>query len=390
MRKMRPGEAWLFVVPLAFAPLAMAVVRVKQRLTPRPAPTPTPHPTPRSPPLRSLQWVPTEEILPSRDGRVIYTVGRDNSLHLHAWDARTLKHLRSLGRFKVGSSSARLSPDGRTIFYPSGGWDGASSVLLDARTGAQKAQFRLPRGGFSWGGDISDGCLALASDRFIELRKASDGRLVRRLTYKKEAYCLWSPRFSPDGSLLAWTATQSAFDWDDQKYLNHASGHTIVLYSMKLNRVVFSRQLLGRRIWRMSVADTGRVAVVADYSRGTTTADTPTSALVFDTRGGQWIFKLEPGDERPSSLAFSPDGRWLAIKTLVSRNTMTLHDRVQIFDVAKKRLAAQWNSGYTNAIAFSVDSRTLYIEPPTLQFKLQADNKWFAPPPHDRNGPKYL
>jgi WD40 repeat protein len=192
----------------------------------------------------------------SPDGRRIVTAGEDGALRLwHAADGRLLAALRGHAR---NIWEARFSPDGSRI--ASGSFD-RSLILWDAARGRPRhrlADHGQAVVGLAWSRD--GGWLATGGDdSTIRLRRAADGAPLRVIAAGNHVYKL---AFSPDSRWLA-----SA---------GRARGGLGSLWHQLTG--------LGGRAWPVRIWRAGDGALVA--------------AL--------------PAADDAVSVAFSPDGRWLA------------------------------------------------------------------------------
>lgn len=399
MRKLKRDEVILFLVPLAIVPIAMTIVRVKQKLdhvpqasltaTPRPAPTPT-QPEPTSGRLLAEREGSNNSILPSPDGRVYYTEGftRASKGVVHAWDVRTNKRLRSFvasGAFAPAERSLRLSPDGRTLFYTTG--EHLSGVVLNTSTGREQAIFERPGDEDFLGGAIDNHVLAYSHGHDIGLRSLHDGRVVGRIAGTPGTYPTHLT-FSSDGSLLAWVSGhRSALDSNSANHPYRIASREIVIYSMELRRRLFTWPLRNCVAYSVRMSgDNSKLVMLAnkriasskrispkptmpatDFAGRLRQATSPPVievqdeiapspddiVLVFSLKSGKQINRFDHSYATSGALAISPDGRWLAFRKA--------GDWLQIIDLSTDQVVAR-KLYFSHSIAFSIDSRELFMD----------------------------
>ncbi|HYT90473.1 MAG TPA: WD40 repeat domain-containing protein [Gemmataceae bacterium] len=234
------------------------------------------------------------------------------------WDMTTGKTLRRFARPGVGLWQARFAPDGRTLALSHIEeitlWDIATGVLQRQI----KARGRIVSLEFSPDGKT----LASQSidDEKLHLWDVQTGR--ERLTLSQQRGGSYYLAFSPTGERLAST-TNDLYVWDvatgKLSYKAPCRGHQLTYSPDGLLLVAYSEPI------RIFEADTGKELASLKWRVN---------------HGGTW------------SLAFSPDGRYLA---------MTELEKVRLWEIATRRDVHTFDGhrGWTTSVAFTPDGKAL-------------------------------
>lgn len=260
----------------------------------------------------------TDDIAFSRDGAVFATVTTDA---LKIWDAASLRETASIklsgpqnvtnGSDGEGQSySIALSPDGGTLAYG----DNKRTMLLDIRSGSSR---EVPVPGERQGqGKIQNP---------KELQKESDW---------DSAYTDRTPRFSPDGKLLA---------------VSYLCGLVAVYDAHSLELIIRLGDGPAASYCKGFVAFSpdGRVLAYGDLY----------NVRLWDTVARRDLGEPEMGDSvnQVEAVAFSPDGKILAIGDRSKQ--------VVLWNISTKKVLARLkghDQGWVSAVAFSPDGKILY------------------------------
>ncbi|MCP4700100.1 MAG: AAA family ATPase [Gammaproteobacteria bacterium] len=218
----------------------------------------------------------------SPDGKTLATGSDDNSVRL--WDAASGREIHALTGHASRVWSVAFSPDGKTLVTGSWDntarlWDAASGHKIRAFTGHSESVYSVA---FSPDGKI----LATGSgDKSVRLWDAASGHEIRAFTGHTES--VYSMTFSPDGKILVTgSEDKSTRLWDV------ASGREILAFT----------------------GHTGLVSSVAFSPDGKilATGSWDESARLWDVASGHEILSFTGHTELISSVAFSPDGKILA------------------------------------------------------------------------------
>jgi WD40 repeat protein len=265
----------------------------------------------------------------SPDGKTLAAGRSDGGITL--WDVATEKARVTLDAHKRGIHSVAFSPDGKTLASASRDktirlWNvatGKNVATLEGREDVVRCVAFSPDGK-----TLASACGA--RDKTVKLWDMETGRNTR--TFPGAGFL--SVAFSPDGKTLA----ASCFD------------KTIRLWDAKTGKSTAT--LTGRDPFVYSVAfspDGKTLASGGDWNSDTPSRLSDVKTLLWDVRTGKTIRILQ-GDDAVRNVAFSPDGKTLALATL--------NYRIQLWDVATgKRVAADEHAG--PAVAFSPDGKML-------------------------------
>ncbi|MFP3966432.1 WD40 repeat domain-containing serine/threonine-protein kinase, partial [Actinomadura fulvescens] len=264
----------------------------------------------------------------SPDGRTIFTAKglTDQILVFDVGTGRLMRTFRTGHKITIGGLT--LTPDGTTLATAGVGQPGDHVALWDARTGQRLDTFRGAGGSprFSPDGRVLAANLNSPTEdseiQFWDMLSRS-----RIATIKGGGV----HAFSPDGRLLAGVADRSVVLWDVT-----SRRPVVTVKETETDALAFSPD--------------GRMIALGDYGKVIKLRDTTTGALLAELR---LTPEISPGYDGIRSLAFSRDGRYLA--------SDGAQKKLLVWDVATRRLATTL-TGHTqdvNVAAFSPDGRTL-------------------------------
>jgi WD40 repeat protein len=258
----------------------------------------------------------------SADSKILLAGTWDGSIRL--WDVATGKELRQYPGHKGWVRSVAFSPDGKT--FASGGKDKIIR-LWETATGKELRRFE---GHQHWVQNLAfspDGKLLASRGGTLRLWDVATGREVRRIN---PCFGMASLAFSPDGKLLAYGGVNSivlvnlATDKEVRQFTIPGSsfgglafapnGKMLIGVNSNWDFTIYSWDVttgkpfrpLGKRQGGM-----GSIVFAPDgRSMALTGGDYTIRIYEVLTRGER--FRLQSPDKKPSTLAYSPDGRILA------------------------------------------------------------------------------
>ena len=286
------------------------------------------------------------------------------------WDAHTGSLLRTLRDFHGIVQALAFSPDGRILAtgtaFPEGGicfWDVQEGRLIRRLTGNVAGWKDKKHGSWVWSLAFSPDARLLASsnDGLVQLWDTKTGSLLHTLRDMKEDETM--VKFSPDGRVLACQSkTGVAFGGGNPDHPDaHITGGYVKIVDVASGKVVrtisdgpseaavFSPDgkslAASRAIYNNDVIHTGGILTVYDAQTGAKRW----------TRSGNNLFI-------PESLAFTPDGKFLAGEC--ADNQMRIWDAetgrpVRVFQAFHGFKPITGNRLSTVALAFSPDGKTL-------------------------------
>ncbi len=292
-------------------------------------------------------------------------------------DAAAGRELRRLEGHGDVVATAAFMPEGREIVSAS--WDGTVQAR-DIDSGKHRLSLE---GAYVW---VS--CVAFSPDgrHFatggqkinvwgeLAIRETDTGRLV--LSRKKHGSTVLSVAYSPDGRLIATgSADQTVIVWDAQTgkdlltFRNHRANVRHVAFASDSRQVASASDDGTVLLWE---ADSGTVRKTFSAGSGLVTAlavqphgpwvaaATPLGGVkIWDTTTGSLVADLTSSSDSFSSLAWTADGKVLAIGS---------GQRVYLWDaVQKKALPEPLQEGAGRSIAFSPDGKFVLLGGDTLR-----------------------
>jgi WD40 repeat protein len=276
-----------------------------------------------------------------RGGKELVAVRRDSVVR---WDVATGKELRRFGEGRISSySQAALAPDGKTLAFSV-----RNSVrLLDTETGREVFAAPAHVDAVEAVGFSPDGKTALTGADGLSLWDAATGK---RLTNIGPPVQVGAAAFSPDGKavLAGYTRAEELRLWETAtgKELRLfagapgevevagflADGRSVVSMSSRAqkNRRVYQPGLqvwdgrTGKPVRQLGNDRIHRAAVSADGRR---LAAGMNELHVWDAPSGRELAKFGQPADLPLALAFTPDGRRLAVASSTGR-------RIRLWEVA--------------------------------------------------------
>jgi RNA polymerase sigma factor (sigma-70 family) len=265
----------------------------------------------------------------SPDGASLATGAEDGTLQL--WDAHSAKERWLAGFGKEGRVNAiAFAADGKALGVAAG----RSVRLLDAASGKERRQwedFPFPVLGVTF--DAAGKTLAAVGSMssVVQLYDLATGKA--REDPSSHTAGLRALQFSPDGkALTSLGGDRWAFRWD--------------LVTQRGEKLAAGTP---GRVWGRALSPDGRLLAVADGLEG--------RVCLWDLAGGKEVAVLGKMGQVVNHLAFSPDGRKLALSVTSSS--------VRLWDVAGRRELRRLDGfdGNGGALAFSPDGKILAAAP---------------------------
>ena len=318
----------------------------------------------------------------SPDGQKLATGSFDHTAML--WDVATGQMVFTLEGHRSRVRSVTFSPDGRRLATTGWTavkvWDVAAGREIFTLEGHTEELYAVA---FSPDGKrLASG----SRDNTVRLWDAATGQLQRTLEGHVDDLC--SVAFSPDGSKLAtagfdrtlrlWDAATGkvlfgreahtggifsvAFSPDGKELATASDDHMVKLWDTDTGQGVFIDYRLGVPLVRTDTAMEERAALKGHEGHVSSVAFSPDGLWLatgsFDRTVRLWKVarELEPVwlrglSDRVHSIAFSPDGRKLA--------TGTQEHLVELWDLSMKQAQVLGHSGAVHSVAFSSDGQRL-------------------------------
>ena len=312
----------------------------------------------------------------SRDGRLLATAGTDRLVKI--WDVATGRELHSLEGHTSTVSSLAFDAGGRILV--SGAMDDTLRIW-DVASGRELRRVAVEAAGSDWRGSLlmalsRDGRVIAGGGLMTQLWDVASGRLLRTLRPQGPAGARpdWAIAFSPDGSRLAVSGRTL-------QVLDTATGATVWEASVAdvgtMQTLVFTpdgRSLVGSgnavMVWDAATGQSARmvaklgypakVALSADGQRVIVGGGSARefSVRVLDLHDGREVQRLSGRASPVTSIAFSRDGRMLAVGRSAGIGRT---DTVKLWDLAGGRMLGTLGGirSRANDVAFSSDGRTL-------------------------------
>ncbi len=263
----------------------------------------------------------------SADGKTIATLCRDN--HIRTWDVATgkmvgdktvtagttlLSATRAAERPEKGTvriwdltADAQLrlingAPNGRTVMSGNGKQLAVANAnerkvrLVNLETGEQRHALEDGIGGAAELVFSPDGELLVSAnyDNDIRVWKTKSGELVRKVEDLTGA--MFAGEFTPDGKQLVMAGLDE----------------TVYIWDAKSFRVAKTLKGHGETISALAISPDGRTLVTGGFDVITTR--NPVKVAFWDMATGK-IVRTVKSPHRVVSLAFSPDGKWVAMNS---------------------------------------------------------------------------
>ncbi|HEY7427195.1 MAG TPA: hypothetical protein VH682_23375 [Gemmataceae bacterium] len=239
-----------------------------------------------------------DALLFSRDGKMLVSAGFDKIIRI--WDVVSGEERRQLRGCEEGTRSLVFSPDGKQLIGP--GEKGTIRVW-DVASGKQVRQWSAHREGVhSVALDRAGKTLASAGrDNTVILWDIATG--AKRRLLRGHVGMVNSIAFSPDGKLLASlgeNTTSIQHSNGERETISH-DNRVIYLWDVTTGRQVHALHRCPDYARQIAFSPDGKLLAVADAK-----------ISFYDVSTGRRIRELPGHDESVYSLAVSPDGRMLA------------------------------------------------------------------------------
>jgi WD40 repeat protein len=318
-----------------------------------------------------------------------------NGQSVYAWDVRAEKWLTPTGGHQTAVGTVAFTPDGRGIVSVSS--DGAA-LFWDA-AGKERRRVQLHGGDgspFPVGAFMRFNGVVLSPDGKYALASSGSGVSLFELGKGREV-CTFSGgypgigpagAFSPDGSLVvtgnmdfqARKPLVRLYDVATGQELHKLEGHTGDLRGMAFapdGKAVASASTNfqptqtyelrlweasgGKSLWRAERPQAWVVGLAfAPDAKAVAVLEQTGAVALHETTGGRELRRLGTAGSigNPSAIAFSPDGRLLAV---AGQDFPARQTRVRLYEVASGTVRHEFtgHDGPVSALAFSADDRRL-------------------------------
>jgi WD40 repeat protein len=318
------------------------------------------------------------------DGKAVITLGQDNTLR--RWSPETGKEI---DRFPIpaGTTALTFSPDGKRCAFVSGNGAALRDVASNGKPTRLEGEAALTELAFSADGKTVFG---LSEPAALYVWEAETGKLLRRVRMTdtppeavgRKFFAVVAgtgstptPRIlalSPDGQTAACLPVRQrglVINFKGAPPPPPEDDRTIALWDT----------VRGKRIGKIEAPKGGATTLAfSPDGRLLALVGNDQSIVVWETASGQVRRRIqgEEADGNPAALAFSPDGRTLALG---------YPDRaIRFWDVDTGRLLGRLtgHQGRINSLAFSADGQTLFSassDTTALAWSLKSINKPEAP-----------
>jgi WD40 repeat protein len=288
----------------------------------------------------------------AKDGKRVLTAGRDRTVR--TWDGATMPALFS--RPGVGArSNLLLGPDGATVVEAMPGL-----VLVWDHPQGHIRQLVFPREG----SPNTIGPVALAPDaKILAVAQRREGVALYDLPADRELRTLdvvaEAVAFAPDGRALAILGLKG--EELELRLWRVATGKAVVTFQAPPGGFERTAKVLDSNDYVRTIAFSrdGRWLAVAECCYGRK-GWRGTRFVVWETATGQLVRELTELSCDPAQIAFTPDG--LALAATGSQSRQRAQDREATFwDVASGQLLGRvlGHAGHVSCLAFAPDGRTL-------------------------------
>jgi WD40 repeat protein len=272
----------------------------------------------------------------SPKGDLLVSTGYDDKVRV--WEASSGKLLRAYAYDSRWRAGLAFSPDGKTVAI---GIPSAGAIrFLDITNGTERRTSSGHEGGI-YGLAFAPGGLVLASggpDKIVRLWDTATGKEIRRLIGHREA--VYAVAFSSAGDLLASGSP------DGEIRLWHAGTGKAIRSVKVCTPKTWANQMHG--VSTLALSPNGKI-----LAAGTEWSEDGRAVSLWDTATGK-LLRLLPGYEEESyitSLAFTPDGRLLAVGASTSP--------LRLWDVATGKRVYELPERGVTAVDFSKNGKAL-------------------------------
>ncbi len=280
----------------------------------------------------------------SSDGKTLVSANSDRSVKL--WDMATGRELKTLNGFLTSVTKVVCSPDCKTLAIVHGD---RTIKIWDVASGQEIKTLKSHSNDVGLVAFSPDGkMLASLTRRYIiKLWDVASGQELKTLKLTSDHYWVNSVAFSSNGGMFA-----SGNEDGTIKLWNVASGQDVKtltgleMKTLPAAEMKFS-EIIGRSVMAVAFIEDDRV--LASVHRDST-------IRLWDVGTGQELKTFKGHDDYPFAVAFSPDGKILAINA-ISTKLLNMHS-TKLLDVSSGRELKSFN-GPAGSLSFSPDGKTL-------------------------------